>query len=326
MPESRMDLRQIEYFVRVAELGSFTRASIALGVAQPALSRQVRSLEVEFHQNLLLRNGRGVTVTAAGRVLLEQGRGVLHQVARIREELALARDSLAGRVVLGLPPSLSKALAIPLTREFQSVLPQATLSITEGLSTTMQQSLAAGRIDVALLFDAAREPDIEHRPLGALELLLVRRRARDSVKPIARAVSLRELSRQPLIIPSRPNAIRMLVEAELRSIGVQPRIALEIDAVGAILDLVADGRGAAVLTRGAIDAFDDVARFSLRRIGEPPLCCRLSLALSARRPSTRTLALACELISRCASRMPGVLEPEPEPEPREPEFRYQEIR
>ena len=300
-----MDLRQIEYFVRVAELGSFTRASIALGVAQPALSRQVRSLELEFRQSLLLRNGRGVTVTEAGRLLLEQGRGVLHQVARIREELALARDSLAGRVVLGLPPSLSRTLAIPLAREFQSALPQATLSIAEGLSTTMQQALVAGRIDLALLFDAARDPDIEQRPLGALELLLVRRRSRESTKATARAVSLRELARQPLIIPSRPNAIRMVVEAALHAIGAQPRIALEIDAVGAILDLVADGRGAAVLTRGAVDAFDDPRRFSLRAIGEPPLQCRLSLALSARRPATRTLVLASELISRCALRLWG---------------------
>ncbi len=303
-----MDLRQIEYFVRVAELGSFTRASVALGVAQPALSRQVRSLELEFRQNLLLRNGRGVTLTDAGRLLLEQGRGVLHQVQRIREELGRARDSLAGRVVLGLPPSLSKTLAIPLARAFHSALPQATLSIAEGLSTTMQQALIAGRIDVALLFDAAPEPDVDARALGSIDLLLVRRQT--GAGPVdataARAVSLRELARQPLIIPSRPNAIRMLVEAQLHGIGAQPRIALEIDAVGAIPDLVADGRGAAVLTRGAIDAFDDPARFSLRRIGDPPLRCRLSLAVSARRPSTRTLALACELISRCAVRMPGV--------------------
>ncbi|MGE0312474.1 MAG: LysR family transcriptional regulator [Lautropia sp.] len=304
-----MDLRQIETFVRVAELGSFTRASVALGVAQPALSRQVRSLELEFRQALLLRNGRGVTVTEAGRVLLEQGRGVLHQVQRIREELGRARDSLAGRVVLGLPPSLSKTLAIPLARSFHSALPQATLSIAEGLSTTMQQALVAGRVDVALLFDAAPEPDIDARALGALDLLLVRRHANGAAAVGAgapRAVSLRELARQPLIIPSRPNAIRMLVEAALNAIGAQPRIAFEVDAVGAIPDLVADGRGAAVLTRGAVDAFDDPARFSLRGIGDPPLRCRLSLAVSARRPPTRTLALACELISRCATRMPGV--------------------
>ena len=67
-----MDLKQIESFVRVAELGSFTRAAIALGVQQPLLSRHVRQLEVELRQNLLDRNGRGVTLTEAGRALLLQ--------------------------------------------------------------------------------------------------------------------------------------------------------------------------------------------------------------------------------------------------------------
>ena len=85
-----MDLKQIEYFVRAAELGSFTRASVVLDIAQPALSRQVRLLEVELRQNLLVRNGRGATPTEAGKLLLEHGRGILHQVERAREELGLA--------------------------------------------------------------------------------------------------------------------------------------------------------------------------------------------------------------------------------------------
>ena len=79
-----MDLKQLSYFVRVAEMGSFTRASIVLDIAQPALSRQVRLLEVELRQSLLIRNGRGITLTEAGKVLLEHSRGVLHQMERLR--------------------------------------------------------------------------------------------------------------------------------------------------------------------------------------------------------------------------------------------------
>jgi len=75
-----MDLKQLEYFTRVAELGSFTQASHALDIAQPALSRQVRLLEVELRQNLLNRNGRGVTTTEAGKLLLDHCRGILHQI------------------------------------------------------------------------------------------------------------------------------------------------------------------------------------------------------------------------------------------------------
>ncbi len=94
-----MDLRQLEYFVRVAELGSFTRAAVELDVAQPALSRQVRLLEVELRQNLLVRNGRGAVPTEAGKVLMEHGRGILHQVQRARDDLGRLRGGLAGQRV-----------------------------------------------------------------------------------------------------------------------------------------------------------------------------------------------------------------------------------
>lgn len=123
-----MDLKQIEYFVRVAELGSFTRASVVLDIAQPALSRQVRLLEVELRQNLLVRNGRGATPTEAGKLLLEHGRGILHQVERAREELGRVRGALAGRVAIGLPPSIAKVLTVPLTRAFRVKLPDCTQS------------------------------------------------------------------------------------------------------------------------------------------------------------------------------------------------------
>src|SRR3990167_6114127 len=160
-----MDLKQIEYFVRVAELGSFTRASVVLDIAQPALSRQVRLLEVELRQNLLVRNGRGATPTEAGKLLLEHGRGILHQVERAREELGRVRGALAGRVAIGLPPSIAKVLTVPLTRAFRQQLPQASISISEGLSAHMQEWLQTGRLDIAVLYNAMPAPDIEIAPL-----------------------------------------------------------------------------------------------------------------------------------------------------------------
>jgi LysR family nitrogen assimilation transcriptional regulator len=145
-----VDLKQIEYFVRVAELGGFTRAAAALGIAQPALSRQVRLLEVELRQNLLTRDGRGAVPTEAGRLLLAHGRGILHQVERAREELGRVRGALAGRVAIGLPPSLARMLTVPLTRAFRAQMPEAALSISEGLSTATHESLVNGRLDIAV--------------------------------------------------------------------------------------------------------------------------------------------------------------------------------
>jgi LysR family transcriptional regulator, nitrogen assimilation regulatory protein len=247
-----MDLRQLEYFVRVAELGSFTRASVALGIAQPALSRQVRLLEVELRQALLVRNGRGATPTEAGKLLLEHARGILHQVDRAREELGRVRGSLAGRVALGLPPSLARVLTVPLTRAFRQRLPDASLSITENLSTAMHEGLANGRLDIAVLYNAQPAADIELAPLVDEALVLVQSRPPGlAEEPPPIPLSLRAVADLPLVIPSRPNAIRMYIEAEMAALGCRPSIALEIDGVSAILDLVADGAGNAILSRNA---------------------------------------------------------------------------
>jgi LysR family nitrogen assimilation transcriptional regulator len=293
-----MDLKQLEYFVRVAELGSFTRAAIALDVAQPALSRQVRLLEVELRQNLLARNGRGATPTEAGKLLLEHGRGILHQVERAREELGRVRGALAGRVAIGLPPSVAKVLTVPLIREFRRRMPEATLSITEGLSVGMQESLANGRLDIALLYNAAASADTEITPLLEEDLFLVERQAKPA-RATPKAVALKDIAALPLVIPSRPNAIRMLVESGLANLGLRPDIALEIDGVAAILELVADGAGSAVLSRNAVATSGRPQAFALRPI-RPRLRTKLSIAVSSQRPATLTQKAMLELIQQTA--------------------------
>jgi len=283
-----MDLKQLEYFVRVAELGSFTKASLALDVAQPALSRQVRLLEVELRQNLLVRNGRGATPTDAGKLLLEHGRGILHQVERAREELGRVRGALAGRVAIGLPPSLARVLTVPLTRAFRLQLPEARLSISEGLSANMQEWLHTGRLDIAVLYNAMSAPDIDISPLLEEELLLVQPRPPGlAEEPPPPPVPLAEVAAMPLVIPSRPNALRMHVEAEMANIGCRPQIALEIDGVAAILDLVADGAGCALLSRNAVASSIRPSAYQTRTI-QPPLRTRLCLATSSQRPTTLT--------------------------------------
>lgn len=297
-----MDLRQLEYFIGVAEMGSFTRASAALGVAQPALSRQVRLLEVELRQALMVRTGRGVIPTEAGDLLLAHGRGILHQVERAREELGRLRGALAGRVALGLPTSIAKALTVPLTRAFRARLPEASLSITEGLSFAMHQSLLAGRLDIALLYNVAPSPDIEVSALLEEDLFLVQA---TGARGQPRRIALEALAELPLVIPTRPNAIRMLIEAEMARIGCRPRIALEIDGVAAILDLVADGAGCAVLSKNAVAASGRPAAFAMRPIGPPALRTALALVSSSRRPVTRTQQAMVDLVRQMAA--PAIL-------------------
>jgi LysR family nitrogen assimilation transcriptional regulator len=266
-----------------------------LDIAQPALSRQVRLLEVELRQNLLVRNGRGITLTEAGKVLLEHSRGVLHQMERLREELSRVRGSLAGRVAIGLPPTLSRILAVPITREFRRLLPDATLSINEGLSKKMQESLLTGQLDIALLYNALPSPDIELRPVLQEELVLVQRLGNAAS---AGSVYLKDLGGYPLIIPSRPHAIRMHVETALAGIGIQPRIAMEVDGVAAILDLVADDIGSAVLPRNAVLTAAHPERYTTHRIIDPGLYSQLSVAINAHRPTTSTQQATLELLER----------------------------
>ena len=295
-----MDLKQIEYFVRVAELGSFTRASAALHIAQPALSRQVRLLEVELRQSLLVRNGRGATTTEAGKLMLEHGRGILHQVERAREDMGRVRGGLAGRVAVGMPTSVSKMLAVPLSRAFRERMPDAKLSISEGLSVAMQDSLTTGRLDIALLYNTQPTPELEISKLLEEDLFLVQAKGSAPAKH-RQAISMRELSSIPLVIPSRPNALRTLIDAEMLSINMRPTIALEIDGVSAILDLVADGAGAAVLPMNAVRTAAKPSNYIVRAI--EGLRIQLVLAVSAQRPSTLTQRAMHELISELSIKL-----------------------
>jgi LysR family transcriptional regulator, nitrogen assimilation regulatory protein len=310
-----MDLKQLEYFVRVAELGSFTRAAIALDVAQPALSRQVRLLEVELRQNLLTRNGRGALPTEAGKLLLEHGRGILHQVALAREELGAAHGSLGGRVSIGLPPSLSRLITVPLTLAFRKKLPEAQITLTEGFSLSMSEGLRVGMLDMALLYNPNSTPDLEMTTLHTEDLVLISPRkagtlapadpqkigapaTRDATLREKARVSLEDVAMLPLILPSRPNAFRILIEREMIAIGRKPSIVMEVDGLNAILTLVKEGLGHAVLPGYTLSNFDNAEPFAVRKIYGPRIMSRLSLVWSSRRPITATQNQARELVKQ----------------------------
>ena len=299
-----MDLKQLEYFVRVAELGSFTRASIALDIAQPALSRQIRLLEVELRQNLLTRNGRGALPTEAGNLLLKHGRGILHQVELAREELGAVRGALAGRVSIGLPPSLSRLITVPLSKAFKQQLPQAHLTLTEGFSVLMFEGLRVGNLDIAVLYNAEHSPEVEMTLLHTEELVLISKTPSTSHEAPNKAaktkhlqpITLAEVADLPLILPSRPNAFRILIEGEMRTINRKPNISLEVDGLNAILSLVKEGMGHAVLPSYTLSNFDDPTPFSLRSITQPRIMSQLMLVRAARRPSTETQKKAIEVV------------------------------
>lgn len=302
-----MDLKQLEYFVRVAELGSFTRASIALDVAQPALSRQIRLLEVELRQNLLTRNGRGAVPTEAGKLLLQHGRGILHQVALTLEELSAARGAMAGRVSIGLPPSLSKLITVPLAKAFREQLPQAQLTLTEGFSVLMHEGLRVGNLDLAVLYNPDQSADMEMSTLHDDELVLIspvtvkttktaKTAKTRNGKTRAAPIKLGSVAELPLILPSRPNAFRILIEGEMMTIGKRPNVVLEVDSLNSILSLVKEGMGHAILPSYTLRNFENASAFCETPIDSPCIKSRLRLVWSARRPTTQTQKKAMDMV------------------------------
>ncbi|MCA0244927.1 MAG: LysR family transcriptional regulator [Proteobacteria bacterium] len=296
-----MDLKQLEYFVHVAEMGSFTRAATLLRVAQPALSRQVRSLEVELRQPLLDRNGRGVTLTEAGKRLLAHARGILQQVERARVDLEDQRGAATGRLAIALPPSVSRTLTGPLVRAFRERLPRAALSVVEGLSAYALEWLAIGRVDCAVVYNVTPSPAIDLQPLLDERLYLVSARRGRAARQ-GRPIGLREVAELELVIPSRPHSMRMLLEAALAAEACRARVALEIESVPAILDLVLQGGCHAVLAENAIRGSGQPEAFQLRPIGPPPLVATLWMATSAQRPRGPLIeqgtALVAELLQQ----------------------------
>ncbi|MDB5964235.1 MAG: LysR family transcriptional regulator, partial [Polaromonas sp.] len=125
-----MDLKQLRYFVRIAELGGFARAADLLGVAQPTLSRQVRALEIEVKSSLFYRTGRGIVLTPAGARFLNQAHGLLHAADAALQELHRDDDRLSGRVLCGMTPSVGRLITREYVARFRKQLPLATLSIT----------------------------------------------------------------------------------------------------------------------------------------------------------------------------------------------------
>lgn len=294
-----MDLKQLDYFVHVAELGSFSRAASLLSIAQSALSHKVRQLEVELKQPLLYRNGRGVIPTDAGKRLLVHARGILMQVNRSREELEEFRGAPTGHVVLAVPPSLAHPLTVPLVKGFRARFPQASLGIMEGLSASIVEWVSTGRADIGLIFNPAPSPALEIVPLLEEPMYLIGARSGAPRAP----VPLKELPRYPLIVPSRPNANRMRIESQLAYFGLKPKIALEVDGIASILDLVGDGYGYAVLPLVSLRGYRLEDAFTARPIVKPKLMIQITLVTSSQRPSTPLAQKVLALIPETAAQV-----------------------
>lgn len=289
-----MNLTQLRYFVRVAEMGSFSKAAIELDVAQPALSRQVRLLETDLHVTLLQRTGRGVLLTEAGKRLYDHAVSILQLVAHAREDIGANRDVATGRIVVGLPPSTGRMLTLPLVDAFKQHLPKARLAVVEGLSAHITEWISTGRVDLGLVHNPDANPAIETTHVLEEPLCLVSAAKGAPRKPAP--LPFAELVRMPLVLPEPSHAIRKLLETQAVLAGLKLNIAYEVSSVSAILELVRSGHGHAVLAPSAIAASGQASAFRMRPLTDRVLSSTLCLAVSAHKPATPLLKQATRLL------------------------------
>ena len=239
-----MEIKQLRYFVKVAELNSVGRASDLLNVAQPTLSRQIRALELELKTHLFARNGRGVTLTVLGRRFLEHARGILHATDSAFDALNESKTAYDGRVVTGFTPSVGRTMIPAFAEQFAARFPKASLSIVEGYSSSLTEQVLMGKLDFAILLNPVASPNLVIDPIATENLYLI------GAKPIGRRkqeVRLADLADVPLIMPHTMHTIRPLLEYEAARLGVILNVVFEVDAVRSIVDLVEKGHGWTVM-------------------------------------------------------------------------------
>ncbi len=301
-----MDVKQLEYFVAVAEHRSFSRASVSLAIAQSALSRQVRALEVELRETLLLRTGRGVELTEAGQRLYERSVVILQQLEQARAEMSAMRDEPVGPITIGLPPSLGRQLTLPLIDGFRRQMPKARLAIVEGLSSHIGEWIAAGRVDLGLVYNPETAAGLELEPVLRESLCLVGAATGPDAGERGE-VALADLPRIPLILPQRPHVFRRQLESQATLAGLRLDVAWEVSSVAAIIDLVCAGYGHAVLTAGAVSASGRADELRVRPLTRPSLQMVLCLATPANRRETPLARQGTRLLRQLVQSLPQAL-------------------
>jgi len=223
-------------------------------------------------------------------------------VGRARQELEDQRNGDSGHFALGLPPSLGCSVTVPLVKAFAEQLPNANLVTVEGLSAYILEWLNVGRVDCALVYNAAPSPAVDLQPLLDDQLFLIAPRAAKGARKAARkSITLAELADYPLVIPGRPHAMRMSVENALAGVDRKIRVVHEIESIPAVIDLVRQGHGYAVLPLSAVKSTQWAAEVVARRILSPTLKTSLSIATSAQRTTSPLMRKAIEVIRRIVS-------------------------
>jgi len=281
-----MDLAQLRYFMQVAQLKSFTKASEALHVTQPALTRQVNLLEEELGVQLFHRHSRGSEPTEAGMRLLAGAESIFRTVRDVKADIAASKAEVAGNLRLGFPPSLGGFVIGMALDTFRRAYPAVTFELREGLSTELRDELLGDRLDLAVLMTEA-DPPLISIPLCDEDLWFIQT-PRGAPPVPAGAYTLKMLEAQPLIQPRRTQLVRQYIEREALQQSVSLNVVIEADALQMTKDLVRRGLGTTITPYSGIGLDFQRGDFS----GGPVQGLMLSRYLVRRMDRPMTLSIA----------------------------------
>ena len=284
-----MELHQLEYFVAVAEEGSFTRAAERVHVAQPGVSAQVRRLEDELGHRLLDRSGRTVRLTQVGAAVLPWARAALDAVAGVRTAVDEITGLVRGHVTVGMVSGCASPVVPELLAGFHRAHPGVDIALIEADSDRLVELLRTGHLDLALIGSAGEPPGGIATGVVADEELVA---AVTPDHPLARreSVALDGLRDQPLIALPHGTGVRATVDRACAGAGFAPGVAFEATALPVLAQLARQGLGVALVPASTVGQ-DDPGLVAVP-ITRPRIRARLELAWSttaAGSPAARTL-------------------------------------
>ena len=294
---ARMELRSLAYFVRVAELGSITRAAAHLHLAQPALTRHVQRLEEELGVALFTRANRGVRLTEAGQKLLDGATRILRDVERTGDEIRAQDAHPSGRIILGVTPTLCPVLVPDLFAAMRAEYPRIELKVMHAGMIRLEEFLIDGRVDIALLSELSRSRLILSAGLGREEMVLV---TRPGARPPG-IVGETELSGTPLVLG---DGLRAAMDALLAGRGVELKVAIEVNDHETIRLMVQRGVAAAILPYSSVARECALGLVEAHRLTTDGIFRTLALGVRV----SRSASLAREAIARAITGIVAGLE------------------
>lgn len=246
-----MELRQLKYFLAVAEEKNFTRAAERVHVSQPGISAQIRRLEHDLGAILIDRSGRSAGLTAVGQVAFDHARAVLAAVEALQQAVDELNGLVRGRLVVGMVTACTVGPLFEALASFHRAHPGVEVSLIEGDSADLVESVRAGTVDLALIGAAGQAPEDLDGRLVISEAIVA---AVPPGHPLAgeKGVTLAQLSAYPVICLPKGTGIRAVLDQVSAARGLTLTVALQASAPAAVMNLAGRGLGVAVLSRSML--------------------------------------------------------------------------